>query len=117
MGAETVTEPIIPQQAPCGLQKYGNDPAAGNVCEKVAPWFKTPESQNPLGRPGVPDVLLWPLALQIHSTVSPALIVTEEGTKNKPPSPTITVVVAGVGVGVGVGGGIRKGAGFIRSPL
>ena len=48
-GAETVTEPIIPQQAPCGLQKYGNDPAAGNVWEKVAPWLKTPESQTPLG--------------------------------------------------------------------
>ena len=49
VGAVTVTEPTIPQQAPCGLQKYGNDPAAGNVCEKVAPWFRTLESQNPLG--------------------------------------------------------------------
>ena len=48
-GAETVTEPTIPQQPPCGVQKYGNDPAAGNVCEKVAPWFRIPESQNPLG--------------------------------------------------------------------
>jgi len=94
VGAETVTEPIIPQQAPCGVQKYGNDPAAGKVCEKVAPWFRTPESQNPLGAPGVPDVLLWPLALHVHCTVSPALIVTEEGKKKKPPSPTVTIAVA-----------------------
>ena len=39
-------------------------------------------------------MLLWPLALQVHFTVSPALIVTEEGKKKKPPSPTVTVVVA-----------------------
>ena len=39
-------------------------------------------------------MLLWPLALQVHSTVSPASIVTEEGKKKKPPSPTVTVVVA-----------------------
>ena len=39
-------------------------------------------------------MLLWPLALQVHSTVSPALIVTKEGKKKKPPSPTVTVVVA-----------------------
>jgi len=42
----------------------------------------------------VPAVLLWPLALHVHCTVSPTPIVTEEGTKKKPPSPTITVVVA-----------------------
>src|SRR4029077_10742341 len=90
VGAETVTEPIIPQQAPCGLQKYGNDPAAGNVCEKVAPWFRIPESQNPLGTPGVPEVLLWPEEPQFHCTVSPASIVTEEGKKKKPPFPTVT---------------------------
>ena len=56
--------------------------------------FRIPESQNPLGWPGVPDVLLWPLALKVHSTVSPASIVTEEGKKKKPPSPTVTIVVA-----------------------
>ena len=39
-------------------------------------------------------MLLWPLALQVHFTVSPALIVTEEGKKKKPPSPTVTVVLA-----------------------
>ena len=39
-------------------------------------------------------MLLWPLALQVHCTVSPTSIVTEEGKKKKPPSPTVTVVVA-----------------------
>jgi hypothetical protein len=92
-GAETVTEPTIPIKA-CGVQKYGNEPAAGKVWEKVAPWFRIPESQNPLGLPGVPDVLLWPLALQVHSTVSPTSIVTEVGKKEKPSAPTVTVVVA-----------------------
>jgi len=42
----------------------------------------------------VPDVLLWPLELKVHSTVSPTSIVTEEGKKKKPPSPTVTIVVA-----------------------
>jgi hypothetical protein len=42
----------------------------------------------------VPDVLLWPLELKVHSTVSPESIVTEEGKKKKPPSPTVTIVVA-----------------------
>ena len=39
-------------------------------------------------------MLLWPVELQVHSTVSPASIVTEEGKKKKPPSPTVTIVVA-----------------------
>jgi hypothetical protein len=53
-----------------------------------------PESQRPLGAPGVPDVLLWPLELQVHFTVSPWWIVTASGEKMKPPSPTVTVTVA-----------------------
>lgn len=65
-----------------------------NVCEKVAPWLRTPESQSPLGKPGEPEVLLWPLALQVHCTVSPGWIVTDEGENWKPPSPTVTVTVA-----------------------
>jgi hypothetical protein len=65
-----------------------------NVCEKVAPWLRTPESQSPLGKPGEPEVLLWPLALQVHCTVSPGWIVTDGGENWKPPSPTVTVTVA-----------------------
>ena len=64
------------------------------MCEKVAPWLRIPESQNPLGEPGVPEVLLWPVELQVHCTVSPAWIVTDEGTKQKQLGPTITVTVA-----------------------
>ena len=63
------------------------------MCGKVAPWLRTPESQNPLGDPGEPEVLLWPLELQVHWTVSPGWIVTESGEKMKPPSPTVTVKV------------------------
>jgi len=63
------------------------------VCEKVAPWLRIPESQSPLGDP-VPEVLLWPLELQVHCTVSPAWIVTDGGTKHKQLSPTVTVTMA-----------------------
>ena len=63
------------------------------VCEKVAPWLRIPESQSPLGEPGEPEVLLWPPALQVHCTVSPGWIVTDEGENRKPPSPTVTVKV------------------------
>jgi hypothetical protein len=30
-GFVTVTVPVIPQQAPCGVQKYGNDPTVLKV--------------------------------------------------------------------------------------
>jgi hypothetical protein len=53
-----------------------------------------------LGIPGVPEVLLWPLELQVQRTVSPGRIVTDEGEKKNPPLPTVTVtVVAFAGVG------------------
>jgi hypothetical protein len=61
---------------------------------KVAPWLRIPESHSPLGIPGVPDVLLCPLELQVQRTVSPGWIVTEEGVKKNPPLPTVTVTVA-----------------------
>jgi len=77
------------------------------VCEKVAPWLRIPESQSPLGEPGEPEVLLWPLALQVHSTVSPRWIVTVEGENRKPPSPTVTVTVAPLAT---VGQKARSGA-------
>ena len=60
----------------------------------VAPWLRIPESQSPLGTPGVPEVLLWWFALQVQRTVSPGWIVTEEGVKTGPPLPTVTVTVA-----------------------
>jgi len=47
-----------------------------------------------LGDPGEPEVLLWPLELQVHCTVSPGWIVTDEGEKKNPPFPTVTVTVA-----------------------
>jgi len=47
-----------------------------------------------LGDPGEPEVLLWPLELQVHCTVSPGWIVTDEGEKKNPPLPTVTVTVA-----------------------
>jgi hypothetical protein len=64
------------------------------VCENICPWLRIPESQNPLGEPGVPEVLLWPVELQVHCTVSPGWIVTDEGENVKPTAPTITVTVA-----------------------
>ena len=64
------------------------------MCEKVIPWLRIPESQSPLGDPGEPEVLVWPLELQVHSTVSPAWIVTDGGTKHKQLSPTVTVTMA-----------------------
>ena len=39
-------------------------------------------------------MLLWPLELKVHCTVSPGWIVTEEGEKTKPPFPTVTIFVA-----------------------
>ena len=51
------------------------------------------ESHSPVGAPGEPEVLLWPLLLQVHSTVSPGWIVTDEGENMKPPLPTMTVKV------------------------
>src|SRR4029077_11149554 len=72
----------------------GNDPAVLKVCVKVAPWLIMPESHSPVGIPGLPDVLLCPLELQVQSTVSPGWIVTEEGVKKNPPLPTVTVTVA-----------------------
>ena len=91
----TVTVPTILQQEPWGVQKYGNDPTLLKVCVNMAPWLRIPDSQSPLGEPGVPEVLLWPLELQVHRTVSPGLMVTSEGEKQKPQlGPTITVTVA-----------------------
>ena len=51
------------------------------------------ESHSPVGAPGEPEVLLWPVELQVHSTVSPGWIVTDEGENTKPPLPTMTVTV------------------------
>ena len=47
VGAVTMIRPCIPQQPPCGEQKYGNDPAVRKVWEKF--WFllRVPESQSP----------------------------------------------------------------------
>ena len=53
----TVTVPTIPKD-PCGVQKYGNDPALLKVCVNMAPWLRIPESQIPFGEPGEPDVVL-----------------------------------------------------------
>ncbi len=77
------------------------------VCENICPWLRIPESQSPLGEPGVPEVLLWPLELQVHCTVSPRWIVTDEGVNMKPPSPTVTVTVAPLAT---VGQKARSGA-------
>jgi hypothetical protein len=52
-------------------------------------------------------VLLWPLELQVHCTVSPGWIVTDEGEKKNPPLPTITVTVAPLAT---VGQKARSGA-------
>ena len=57
--------------------------------------------------PGEPEVLLWPLELQVHCTVSPCWIVTDEGEKKNPPSPTVTVTVAPLAT---VGQKARSGA-------
>ena len=65
-GASTVIEPIIPQQPPCGVQKYGKKPALKNVCENVSFLFLIPESQIPSGAPGVPEVVLWMLEPHVH---------------------------------------------------
>src|ERR1022692_3198313 len=64
------------------------------MCEKVAPWFSIPESQSPLGKPGEPEVLLWPSSLQVHCTVSPSWIATDAGENwRRPPGATVTVTV------------------------
>jgi hypothetical protein len=60
----------------------------------MAPWLRIMESQSPLGAPGVPEVVLWPLELAVHLTVSPCWIVTDEGEKMNPPSPIVTLTVA-----------------------
>jgi hypothetical protein len=60
----------------------------------IAPWLRIPESHVPVGWPGVPEVLLCPLELQVHCTVSPRWIVTDAGTKQKQLGPTMTVTVA-----------------------
>ena len=54
----TVTIPVIPNNAPCGVQKYGNDPTLLKVRVNMAPWLRIPESHIPFGAPGVPDVVL-----------------------------------------------------------
>ena len=74
---------------------------------KVAPWLRIPESHNPVGIPGEPEVLLCPLELHVQTTVSPVWIVTEAGLKKNPPLPTITVTVAALAI---VGWKIRNGA-------
>jgi hypothetical protein len=51
-----------------------------------------------LGDPGEPEVLLWPLELHVHCTVSPGWIVTDEGEKKNPPLPTVTVTVAALAI-------------------
>ena len=94
--ATTLTMPTIPQQAPCGVQWYGKFPTLLKVCVNTAPWFKIIESQRPFGIPGVPEVLLWPLELQVQRTVSPGSIVTDEGEKKNPPLPTVTSTVLAV---------------------
>ncbi len=92
----TCTMPTMPQQAPCGVQKYGKFPTLLKVCVNTAPWFKIIESQMPFGIPGVPEVLLWPLELHVQRTVSPGSIVTDEGEKKNPPLPTVTSTVLAV---------------------
>ena|SRR5882724_6614095 len=67
---------------------------AGKVCVKTAPWLRIPESQIPLGIPGLPEVVLWPPEAKVHRTVSPGRIVTVEGIKKNPPLPTVTSTVA-----------------------
>jgi hypothetical protein len=47
-----------------------------------------------LGEHDEPEVLLWPLELHIHCTVSPRWIVTDAGVKQKQLLPTVTVTVA-----------------------
>ena len=42
--------------------KYGNVPVLLKVRVKVAPWLRIPESQIPLGAPGIPEVVLWKVA-------------------------------------------------------
>jgi hypothetical protein len=88
--------PTMLQQEPCGVQKYAKFPTPLKVCWNTAPWFKIIESQRPFGIPGVPEVLLWPLELQVHRTVSPGSIVTDEGEKKNPPLPTVTSTVLAV---------------------
>ena len=56
--------------------------------------FRMPESQIPSGAPGVPEVVLWALDSQTHSTVSPTSIVSVDGLKDRFPfGPTVTVKV------------------------
>jgi len=58
------------------------------------------ESQIPFGIPGIPEVLLWKLAPHVHRTVSPGLIVTDEGEKTRLPfGATVTSTVAALAFG------------------
>jgi hypothetical protein len=67
---------------------------------KVAPWLRIPESQIPFGIPGVPEVLLWKVAAHVHRTVSPGLIVTDEGENMSAPfGATVTSTVAALAFG------------------
>jgi hypothetical protein len=48
----------------------------------------------PFGIPGEPEVVLWPLELNVQRTRSPGRIVTDEGEKTKSPlGPTVTSTV------------------------
>ena len=85
------------------------------MCEKVAPWLRIPESQIPLGEPGVPEVLVWPLEDQVHCTVSPCWMVRDEGEKKNPPSPTVTVTVVAIAtVGLNARSGKSNAANALR---
>jgi hypothetical protein len=91
--------PVIPEPQ-WGVQKYGNDPAVGNAWLYVEPDVLVAPAaqlvsfgeQNLLSAVQlVPDVTLWPLAAQVHRTVSPAQIVRVDGAKaNAPAAPTVT---------------------------
>ena len=62
--------------------------------------MRIPESQIPFGIPGTPDVLLWKLAPHVHRTVSPGLIVTDEGENTRlPPGATVTSTVTALAFG------------------
>ena len=64
------------------------------VYENVAPFPRSPESQSPLGAHEEPEVQVCPFSFQVHCTVSPGWIVTDEGEKESSPFPTVTMTVA-----------------------
>ncbi|HTC71431.1 MAG TPA: hypothetical protein VK655_00990 [Solirubrobacteraceae bacterium] len=96
-----MTEPVIPAPQ-CGVQKYENVPAVVKVWVYIAPelevapcaQFVSFGEQKALSAAQlVPLVTLWPLAAQIHVTVSPTLIVSVLGWKASCPfGPTMTVI-------------------------